>query len=87
MKTVDNPHEVFQRTGKMVTQATKMHTKLQHELSNCKNEGQKRALLECWNLATNDHERQEVLDAWKGVRTTESPRILDRLKNWLKSER
>lgn len=87
MKTVNNPHEVFQRTGKMVTQATKMHTKLQHEISNCQNEAQKRELLNCWSLARNDEERQQVLAGWRDVRTSESPRMLDKLKNWLKSER
>ena len=87
MKTVDNPDELERRLRNNIAEATKMTNKLQRELSNCQNEAQKRALLECWNLATNDHERQEVLDAWKGVRTTESTRMLDRLKSWLKSER
>ena len=87
MKTVNNPHEVFQRTGKLVTEATRMHTKLQQEISNCQNEHQKRTLLECWSLARNDEERQQVLAGWRDVRTTESPRMLDKLKNWLKSER
>ena len=87
MKTVEDPHELEMRLRNNIAEATKMTNKLQRELSNCQNEGQKRALLECWNLATNDHERQEVLDGWRNVRKSESPRLLDRMKDWLKSER
>ena len=87
MKTVDNPDELERRLRNNIASATKMQSKLQHELSNCQNEAQKRALLECWNLATNDEERQQVLDGWQDARTSESPRMLDRLKSWLSSER
>ena len=87
MKTSPQVDELQRRLNDNVANATSLHTKLQHEISNCQNEAQKRELLNCWKMATNDHERQEVLDAWKGVRTTDSTRMLDRLKSWLKSER
>lgn len=87
MKTSPQVDELQRRLNDNVANATSLHTKLQHEISNCQNEAQKRALLECWNLATNDEERQQVLDGWQDARTSESPRMLDRLKSWLSSER
>ena len=87
MNTSPQADQLQTRLNNNITSATRMTNKLQSELSNCQNEAQKRELLNCWKMATNDHERQEVLDAWKGVRTTESTRMLDRLKSWLKSER
>ena len=87
MKTSPQADQLQTRLNNNIASATRMSNKLQQELSNCQNEQQKQALIECWNMATNDHERQEVLDAWRGVRTTESTRMLDRLKSWLSSER
>ena len=87
MNTVENPDELEMRLRNNIAEATKMTNKLQRELSNCQNEAQKRELLNCWSLARNDEERQQVLAGWRDVRTTESPRMLDKLKVWLKSER
>ena len=87
MNTSPQADQLQTRLNNNITSATRMTNKLHRELSNCQNEGQKRALLECWNLATNDEERQQVLDGWRDARTSESPRMLDRLKSWLSSER
>ena len=87
MKTSPQADQLQTRLNNNVSSATRMTNNLQRELSNCQNEGQKRALLECWNMATNDHERQEVLAGWRDARKSESTRMLDRLKSWLSSER
>ena len=87
MKTSPQVDELQRRLNDNVANATSLHTKLQHEISNCQNEAQKRELLNCWSLARNDEERQQVLDGWQDARTSESPRMLDRLKSWLSSER
>ena len=87
MKTSPQADQLQTRLNNNITSATRMTNKLQSELSNCQNEAQKRELLNCWSLARNDEERQQVLDGWQDARTSESPRMLDRLKSWLSSER